>query len=157
MNGPTARVEAEVSKSVNKVTLIGNLGADPEVRSTTNGGRVATLSLATSKVWKDAKGAKQEKTSWHRIVCWNNPKGAQLADLMESYARKGSKLYIEGEIEYRSWDNKDGVKQYTTEIVAREVVLLGDEKGEAKPRKADTSFDDVPEEIEDDGDDSLPF
>ena len=80
--------------------LIGNLGADPEVRSTTNGSRVATLSLATSRQWTGQGGEKQEKTEWHRVICWNN-KGAQLADLAEKYMKKGDRIYVEGRIEYR--------------------------------------------------------
>jgi single-strand DNA-binding protein len=152
-----------VSRSVNKVTLLGNLGSDPEVRSTNNGSRVATLALATSRKWKDGRGEMQEKTQWHRIICWNNPKGPQLADIAEQYCRKGGKLYIEGEIEYRSWDDKDGVKRYTTEITCRELVLLGGdgEQAERKPAPAKSNtkrdtFDDVPEAL-DAEDDDLPF
>src|SRR3989454_3002796 len=91
--------EVVVSRSLNKVMLIGNLGADPEVRSTNNGGRVANLSLATSRQWTGAGGERQEKTEWHRVICWNN-KGAQLADLAEKYMKKGDKLYVEGRVEY---------------------------------------------------------
>ncbi len=79
-----------MSRSLNKVMLIGNLGADPEVRSTNNGSRVATLSLATSRQWTGQGGEKQEKTEWHRVICWNN-KGAQLADLAEKYMKKGDR------------------------------------------------------------------
>lgn len=115
-----------MSRSLNKVTIIGNLGADPEVRSTANGGRVATLSVATSRQWKNAAGEKQEKTEWHRVVLWNNAKGAKLADLAEKYCHKGDKIYVEGAIEYRSWEDKEGQTRYTTEISAREIILLGD-------------------------------
>ena len=87
-----------MSRSLNKVTLIGNLGNDPEVRSTTGGNRVATFSLATSRSWNDAGGAKQEKTEWHRCVVWNT-KSSQLADIVEKYVKKGDKLYVEGRIE----------------------------------------------------------
>lgn len=166
-----------MSKSLNKVILIGNLGADPEVRSTTNGGRVATLSLATSRQWKGADGQKQEKTQWHRVICWNNKTGAQLADVAERFCKKGEKLYIEGEIEYRSWQDKEGQTRYTTEITARELILLGGKDGgsgdsgggswsgaraSAPAAKApaagkkDESFDDFPDAL-DAEDDDLPF
>lgn len=140
-----------MSKSLNKVQLIGHLGADPEVRSTNTNMRVATLSLATSQVWKDGKGEKQEKTQWHRIVCWNGKYGAQLADVAERYCRKGEKVYIEGEIEYRSWEDKEGQKRYTTEIRCRELILLG---GEA--RSGASGFDKFPEALEQEEDD-LPW
>ena len=112
-----------MSRSLNKVTLIGNLGADPEVRSTSNGSRVATLSLATSRRWKNQSGEQQEKTEWHRVILWNN-KGSSLADLAERYCKKGDKVYVEGSIEYRSWQDREGQTRYTTEITAREVILL---------------------------------
>jgi single-strand DNA-binding protein len=149
-----------VSRSLNKVTLLGNLGADPEIRTTANGGKVATLSLATSKQWKNQSGEKQEKTEWHRVVLWDNAKGARLASLAESYLTKGSKLYVEGQIEYRTWDDKDGQKRYTTEIVGREVILLsGDTRQLAAahaPKGADADFDKRPEVLDED-DDELPF
>src|SRR4029077_3012843 len=88
--------EHVMSKSLNKVTLIGNLGADPEVRSTANGGRVATVSLAPSRQWKGADGQRQEKTAWHRVIFWNaKGNGQQLADLVERYCKKGDKIYVE--------------------------------------------------------------
>jgi single-strand DNA-binding protein len=139
-----------MSRSLNKATLLGNLGADPEIRSTSNGGRVATLSLATSRRWKNHAGEQQEKTEWHRVVLWNN-KGAQLADLAEKYMKKGDKLYVEGQIEYRSWQDKEQVTKYTTEIVAREVILLsGDNKQLAAahaPKGADADFTRMPDAI----------
>jgi single-strand DNA-binding protein len=118
-----------VSRSLNKVILIGNLGADPEVRSTSNGSRVATLSLATSRQWKNQSGEKQEKTEWHRVILWNN-KGSTLADLAEKYCKKGDKIYVEGSIEYRSWQDREGQTRYTTEITAREVILLSGKSGD---------------------------
>ncbi len=166
-----------MSKSLNKVILIGNLGADPEVRSTSNGGRVATLSLATSRQWKGADGQRQENTQWHRVICWNNKVGQQLADIAERYCKKGEKLYIEGEIEYRSWEDKDGQKKYTTEIRCRELILLGGRGGDeggswsggssragasaasdrpAKGKGKGGSFDDFPDAL-DAEDDDLPF
>ncbi len=167
-----------MSKSLNKVILIGNLGADPEVRSTSNGGRVATVSLATGRQWRGQDGSRQEKTEWHRVIAWNNAKGAQLADVVEKYCKKGEKLYVEGEIEYRSWQDKDGQTKYTTEIRAREIILLsgrGDGGGEgggsnwsgggarsaaaARPAGGaakSASFEDLPESL-DAEDDDLPF
>src|SRR5256712_7247904 len=117
-----------VSRSLNKVMLIGNLGADPEVRSTNNGSRVANLSLATSRQWTGQGGEKQEKTEWHRVICWNN-KGAQLADLAEKYMKKGDRIYVEGRIEYRTWEDREKQTRYTTEIIAREVLLLSSRGG----------------------------
>lgn len=113
-----------MSRSLNKVTLIGNLGSDPEIRSTPGGGRVAQFSLATSRTWNDQNGGKQEKTEWHRCVVWNS-KGSQLADIVEKYVKKGEKLYVEGRIEYRQWQDKDGQTKYSTEINVRELLLLG--------------------------------
>ena len=113
-----------MSRSLNKVTLIGNLGSDPEIRSTPGGGRVAQFSLATSRTWNDQNGGKQEKTEWHRCVVWNS-KASQLADIVERYVKKGDKLYIEGRIEYRQWQDKDGQTRYSTEINVRELILLG--------------------------------
>ena len=117
-----------MSRSLNKVTLIGNLGSDPEVRSATGGNRVANFSLATSRSWNDASGNKQEKTEWHRCVVWNS-KNSQLADIVERYVKKGDKLYVEGRIEYRQWQDKDGQTKYSTEINVRELIMLGSPKG----------------------------
>lgn len=117
-----------MSRSLNKVMLIGNLGADPEVRSTNNGSRVATVSLATSRQWTGQGGEKQEKTEWHRVVLWNN-KGAQLADFAEKYMKKGDRIYVEGRVEYRTWEDREKQTRYTTEIIAREVILLSPRGG----------------------------
>ena len=117
-----------MSRSLNKVTLIGNLGNDPEVRSTTGGNRVATFSLATSRSWNDASGSKQEKTEWHRCVVWNT-KSSQLADIVEKYVKKGDKLYVEGRIEYRQWQDKENQTRYSTEINVRELIMLGGGSG----------------------------
>jgi single-strand DNA-binding protein len=122
------RQEAIVSRSLNKVTLIGNVGADPEVRSTTGGNRVATFSLATSRTWNGPAGDRQEKTEWHRCVVWN-AKTSQLADIVERYVKKGDKLYIEGRIEYRQWQDKDNQTRYSTEINVRELIMLGGGRG----------------------------
>ncbi len=167
-----------MSRSLNKVMLIGNLGADPEVRTTPNGSRVATLSLATSRQWTGQGGEKQEKTEWHRVICWNN-KGAQLADLAEKYMKKGDRIYVEGRIEYRSWEDREKQTRYTTEVIAREVLLLssrggggggaggGEGSGDVARTKARAAAKVVPEgkaesldafpEALDEEDDDLPF
>ena len=128
-----------MSRSLNKVTLIGNLGNDPEVRSTTGGNRVATFSLATSRSWNDASGSKQEKTEWHRCVVWNT-KSSQLADIVEKYVKKGDKLYVEGRIEYRQWQDKENQTRYSTEINVRELIMLGGGSG-GSARAAGSDFD----------------
>ena len=112
-----------MSRSLNKVMLIGNLGADPEVRSTSNGSRVATLSLATSRQWTTKAGEKQEKTEWHRCVVWNQG-GSGLADVVEKYLKKGDRVYVEGRIEYRTWQDREGQTRYTTEVNVRDLVML---------------------------------
>ncbi|MGB7212489.1 MAG: single-stranded DNA-binding protein [Gemmatimonadales bacterium] len=161
-----------MSRSLNKATLIGNLGADPEVRTTSNGSKVATLSVATGRQWKNQSGEKQEKTEWHRVVLWNT-KFSTLADVAEKYCKKGDKVFVEGSIEYRSWQDREGQTRYTTEINARELILLsgrsgGGESGEsyaaakataaapAKGKDKDGSFEDFPEAL-DGQDDDLPF
>jgi single-strand DNA-binding protein len=120
--------EIDMSRSLNKVTLIGNLGADPEVRSTTGGNRVATFSLATSRSWSGPSGDKQEKTEWHRCVVWNS-KASTLADIVERYLKKGDKIYVEGRIEYRQWQDKENQTRYTTEINVRELIMLSGKAG----------------------------
>jgi len=117
-----------VSRSLNKVMLIGNLGSDPEVRSTTGGNRVATFSLATSRQWNSPNGEKQEKTEWHRCVVWN-AKGSGLADVVEKYCKKGDKIYVDGRIEYRQWQDKENQTRYSTEINVRELIMLGGGRG----------------------------
>jgi single-strand DNA-binding protein len=117
-----------VSRSLNKVMLIGNLGSDPEVRSTTGGNRVASFSLATSRQWNGANGEKQEKTEWHKCVVWN-VRGTGLADVVEKYCKKGDRLYVEGRIEYRQWQDKEGQTRYTTEVNVRDMVMLGGPRG----------------------------
>ena len=162
-----------MSRSLNKVTLIGNLGADPEVRTTSGGGRVATFSLATSRSWNSQSGEKQEKTEWHRCVVWNS-KVSTLADVVERYLKKGDKVYVEGRIEYRQWQDKEGQTRYITEINVRELIMLGGgrggdmEGGDAPPRARAASapkakaaaggedFEDFPGALADE-DDDLPF
>lgn len=118
-----------MSRSLNKVQLLGNLGADPEVRSTASGNRVATFSLATSRTWKDPHREKQERTEWHRCVVWNS-KNSQLADIVERYVKKGDKLYVEGRVEYHQWMDKEGQTRYSTEINVKELLMLGSPSGQ---------------------------
>jgi single-strand DNA-binding protein len=102
--------------SVNKVILVGNLGKDPEIRTTQNGGKVVTMTIATSESWKDKNtGERREKTEWHRVVIFNEG----IANVAERYLKKGSKVYIEGQLETRKWQDKDGIERYTTEIVLK--------------------------------------
>ncbi|CAN5429844.1 single-stranded DNA-binding protein [soil metagenome] len=113
-----------MSRSLNKAIIIGNLGSDPEIRTISSGTRVANFSVATSRRWTSSAGEQQEKTEWHRIVAWD-----KLADIAERYLKKGERIYIEGEIEYRSYEDKDGVTKYMTEIRAREMIMLGGREG----------------------------
>jgi single-strand DNA-binding protein len=118
-----------VSRSLNKASLIGNVGQDPEVRTTNNGSRVATFSLATSRSWNGPSGDKQEKTEWHRCVVWNAQRGTGLVDVVEKYVKKGEKLYVEGRIEYRQYQDKEGQTRYVTEVNVRDLMLLGSRGG----------------------------
>ena len=104
---------------VNKVILVGNLGRDPELRTTPQGMAVCNFPVATSESWNDKDGQKQERTEWHRIVVWG-----KLGELCERYLRKGRKAYVEGRLQTRSWEDKEGQKRYTTEIVATTVQFL---------------------------------
>jgi len=106
--------------SVNKVILVGNLGRDSELRYTPGGAAVATLNLATTEVWNDRNNQRQEKTEWHRVVLW----GKQ-AESLQEYLTKGKQIYVEGRLQTRQWDDKDGNKRYTTEIKADRITLLG--------------------------------
>ena len=111
--------------SVNKVILIGNLGQDPEVKYMPSGGAVANISIATTENWKDkASGEKKEKTEWHRVVFFN-----RLAEIVGEYLRKGSSVYIEGQLRTRKWQDQSGADRYSTEIVAREMTMLGGKSG----------------------------
>lgn len=163
-----------MSRSLNKVMLIGNLGNDPEIRSTTGGNRVASFSLATSRSWSGTNGEKQEKTEWHKCVAWN-ARGSGLVDIIEKYCKKGDRLYVEGRIEYRQWQDKEGQTRYTTEVNVREMMMLGGGRGgdfEAEPAAraragagarstaasggSSDDFEEFPTALED-GDDDLPF
>ena len=126
--------------SVNKVVLVGNLGREPEIRHTNNGKKVASFSLATSDVWKDTNGERQEKTEWHRVVVFNS----NTADFVERFLKKGSKVYVEGSLQTRKWTDNSGQDRFTTEIVVGnfkgEIILL-DPRGES----SDSSFAAAPD------------
>ena len=163
-----------MSRSLNKVTLIGNLGADPEIRSTAGGNKVANFSIATSRQWSSPSGEKQEKTEWHKCIAWNarSDRGQMLADLVEKFVKKGDKIYVEGSIEYRQYEDKEKQTKYVTEINVREIILLGGGRGGdggfdsgSRPARATAgakSAAQSPEGFEEfpaamDADDDLPF
>lgn len=132
--------------SLNKVTLIGNLGADPEVRHMTNGDQVANIRLATTDTWRDkASGEQRESTEWHRVVFYR-----RLAEIVGQYLNKGSQVYIEGRIKTRKWTDKDGQERYTTEIEATEMKMLGGRRdgqgSQAQPQGSSVADldDDIP-------------
>ena len=140
--------------SVNKVILIGNLGQDPELRYTPGGAAVTNFSVATNEVWKDNDGNKQERTEWHRVVLWR-----KLAEIAGEYLKKGSKVYIEGRLQTRSWEDKDGSKRYTTEVVADSMTMLdakGESSGGTSSPPSEASEPPPPESGSDEEDD-LPF
>ena len=146
--------------SVNKVILVGNLGRDSELRYTPGGAPVATLNIATTEVWNDKGGQKQEKTEWHRVVLWG-----KTAESLNEYLVKGKQIYIEGRLQTRQWDDKDGNKRYTTEIRGDRVVLLGGGSGGGGGRSMQRSAagagagmeDPMGEPVTDLTDDDIPF
>ena len=118
-----------MARGVNKVILVGNLGRDPEVRYSPNGSAVANITLATSESWKDkTSGEKQEKTEWHRVVFFG-----RLAEIAGEYLKKGAQIYVEGRLQTRKWQDKEGHERYTTEIVAGEMQMLGSRGGAGAP------------------------
>lgn len=119
-----------MSRSLNKVMLIGNVGAEPEVRTTPSGLKLAKVSLATNRTFNDRSGQQQEKTEWHRLTFWD-----KLADVVERYVHKGDRLYVEGRIEY-SETEQDGQKRYWTDVIVREMVMLGQGGGGGEERGA---------------------
>lgn len=117
---------------VNKAILVGRLGRDPETRYTGSGTAVANFSIATSEKFKDRNGEKQERTEWHKITAWG-----KLAEICQQYLKKGSLVFIEGSIGTREWQDKEGIKRYTTEITAREMKILGSRDGSSAPAHTD--------------------
>ena len=147
--------------SVNKVILVGNLGRDAEMRFTPGGAAVATLNLATTEVWNDKAGQKQEKTEWHRIVLWG-----KTAESLNEYLTKGKQIYVEGRLQTRKWQDKDGQDKYTTEIRGDRIVLLGGGGGGGGARQqnrgggagASSGADDhMGEPVSELTDDDIPF
>ena len=123
-----------MSRSLNKVQLIGNLGADPEMRSTATGVRLAKLRIATSRRWNDRQGQQQEKTEWHNVTCWD-----KLAEICERYLKRGAHVYVEGSIEYSQIEGQDGQTKYFTDIRARELIMLGGRDGGGEPSQPSRS------------------
>lgn len=145
------------TRGINKVILVGNLGQDPEVRYMPSGGAVTNISIATSETWKDKNsGENVERTEWHRVVFFN-----KLAEIAGEYLKKGSKVYVEGSLRTRKWEDKNGQDRYTTEIVAKEMQMLDSKGGSgsmsgspapqntSKPAESANNFDDF--------DDDIPF
>jgi single-strand DNA-binding protein len=168
-HGGSARIERRervpMAKSVNKVILLGNVGKDPEMRSTGGGTLVANFTLATSDRQKDAQGNWQDRTEWHNLVAFT-----RLAEIVRDYVKKGSKLYVEGKIQTRSWDDKEtGAKRYRTEIVVNDLSLLsgrdeGGSGGYSKSSSSSSIYDQRPASGGDDyaqqaeiSDDDIPF
>lgn len=145
------------SRGVNKVILIGTLGRDPEVRTTSNGSVVAGMSLATSETWKDKQsGERKEQTEWHRVSMFG-----RTAEIARDYLHKGSKIYLEGRLQTRKWQDKEGKDQYTTEIIANEFQMLdskredGGQPSNTQTQSSNTHSKTAPAEA--DFDDEIPF
>ena len=150
---PTENFEKrEAMAGVNRVIVIGRLGRDPEVRYTTNGAAVANFPVATSDEWKDKEtGEKRERTEWHRIVAWR-----RLGEICGEYLRKGSQVFIEGKVQTRAWEDKDGNKRYTTEIIAQNMQMLDSAGRQAQGESADDRFPED-EPLPGTEDDEIPF
>ncbi len=136
------------TRCINKVILIGNLGKDPELRYTSSGVAVASFTLATNESWKDPEGNVQERTQWHNIVAWR-----KLAEICGEYLKKGSKIYLEGKLQYRTYDDKSGVKRYVTEIVIDEMLMLDNKGGTQASGEGVSQREEAPPEPGND----LPF
>lgn len=139
---------------VNKVILVGRLGADPEIKSVSSGQNVARFNVATSENWTDREGQKQERTEWHRIVVWG-----KLADLCGKYLAKGRQVYVEGRLQTRQWEDQQGQKRYTTEIVATTIQFLGEAGAERSMSASSTSTNanDFPPEPSFNSSEDIPF
>jgi len=137
--------------SVNKVILVGNLGADPEVRYAPSGTAVANFSLATTDQWTNKEGGKEEKTEWHKIVAFG-----RLGEICGEYLHKGKQVYIEGRLQTKAWEDKEGIKRYTTEIIANTMQMLGPSRkeGNSADRKNERPPVEEPQSIPDD---EIPF
>lgn len=137
--------------SLNKVILIGRLGKEPETRYMTNGEAVTNVSLATSETWKDKNGEKQEKTEWHNLTFYK-----KLAEIAGQYLKKGSLIYVEGKLQTRKWQDKEGNDRYTTEIICNELKMLG-EKQKQDHSTDSNSAKPAPNSVPDDWDSNIPF
>ncbi|MCH8896137.1 MAG: single-stranded DNA-binding protein [Gammaproteobacteria bacterium] len=141
-----------MARGINKVILIGNLGSDPETRAMPSGAYVTNISVATSESWKDKQtGDQKDRTEWHKVVFFG-----RLAEIASEYLRKGSQVYIEGGLRTRKWQDKDGRDRYTTEIVAREMEMLGGRQGAGAPAMV-ASGGGAPAPANDQFDDDIPF
>lgn len=141
-----------MAMGVNKVILLGNLGSDPEMRYTPSGVAVANFNLATNERWPDKDGNMQEKTEWHRIVCWR-----KLAEIAGEYLKKGSPVYLEGKLQTRNWEDQNGVKRYQTEVIASNLQMLG-RRGEGDSSPAENfSENEMPPENKNEAENDLPF
>ncbi len=143
-----------MSRSLNKVQIIGRLGQDPDVRYTANGSAMANLSVATSESWTDKQsGEQKERTEWHRVVMYRG-----LAEIADKYLRKGAQIYIEGSLQTRKWQDKEGRDRYTTEIVARDLIMLGGSgQGSEQTRRPALSSAAMTPPVDDDLNDDIPF
>ena len=146
-----------MSRGVNKVILVGNLGQKPEMRYTATQTAVANLSIATTESWKDKEsGENRDKTEWHRVVFFGN-----LAEIAEKYLDKGSSVYVEGKIQTRKWQDKDGNDRWTTEVLGNQLTMLGSSRGSSDSSMQDNSSSDTPFPEDDSGpgltDDDIPF
>lgn len=142
-------------KSLNLLILLGNVGADPEVRTTDGGHKVAQFSLATNRIWTDRSGQRQEKVEWHRCLAWNPPRGQQLADLVESYVRKGDRLQLRGRVEYRTFTDREQQTRTVAEVLVDDIILLSPKRDGREPVPAGPTAEDAADEFG--GDDDLPF
>ena len=136
---------------LNKATIIGRLTADPESRTTPTGQTVVSFSIATNLVWKDSNGEKQEKTEFHNIVAWR-----KLAEIITQYLRKGSRIYLEGRLQTRSWEDQNGVKKYRTEIIADNMIMLDSKSGNAPVAKTtNNTAESTPEKKTDESEEEI--
>lgn len=139
-----------MSRSLNKVMIIGHLGRDPEMRYTPSGRPVTTFTVATSRSWNTVDGERHTETEWFNIVAWGN-----LAEICKQYLNKGQQVYIEGRLQTRKWDDKEGNRHYTTEVVAQEMMMLGDRKDSNNQNHAEeTNESEMPNDV---NEDEFPF
>ena len=130
-----------MTRSLNKVMIIGRLGRDPEMRYTPSGRPVTTFSVATSRSWNTSEGERRTETEWFNVVAWGS-----LAEICKQYLNKGQQVYVEGRLQTRYWDDADGNKHYSTEIVANEMIMLGDRRDNNQSTEEDESFSEAEED-----------